>query len=331
MYTNRECILNIITNTMNKNTYSVLVVTYNRINKLKKCIECIEAQTIAPDRIIIINNNSNDGTKEYLDDISQRDTRYNVVHMESNVGGAGGFEQGVREFEQSGIQWLLMIDDDAMLQPDYIRSIDERIVHDDATEKYLAYAGAVYENGKLALNHRRILTKGCINREYPVGTDYYKKDVFECDQATFCGLVVNRKTVSAIGSPRGDFFIWYDDTEYSMRIRSIGEIYVVPKAFIIHECVNPEGGNNIAVFTRFKEKEYYGVRNRLIVSKQYYSRMTTLYMIFFIWLRIIKQLLWKITTMNNHDNKESADYNINLLKKACKDGVSGKTDKFANT
>ena len=46
----------------------VAIVTYNRLEKLKIALKKYENQTILPKYIIAVNNNSNDGTKEFLNE-----------------------------------------------------------------------------------------------------------------------------------------------------------------------------------------------------------------------------------------------------------------------
>lgn len=43
-----------------------VLVTYNRIEKLKKTLECYLTQTVPPKYILVVNNCSTDGTGEYL-------------------------------------------------------------------------------------------------------------------------------------------------------------------------------------------------------------------------------------------------------------------------
>ena len=45
----------------------VVIVTYNRLEKLKIALESYEKQKVKPKYILVVNNNSNDGTKEYLE------------------------------------------------------------------------------------------------------------------------------------------------------------------------------------------------------------------------------------------------------------------------
>ena len=72
-----------------------VIVTHNRIDLLKECLDCVNSQEIPFSRIIVVDNHSSDGTKEYLDKIG--DPRYIVIHSEKNLGGAGGFSLGLQE------------------------------------------------------------------------------------------------------------------------------------------------------------------------------------------------------------------------------------------
>ena len=43
-----------------------LIVTYNRLDKLKICLESYDKQKRKPDKIIVVDNNSNIETKYFL-------------------------------------------------------------------------------------------------------------------------------------------------------------------------------------------------------------------------------------------------------------------------
>ena len=44
--------------------YAVVVVTYNRLELLKECLEQVENQTIPAKKVIVVNNASTDGTEQ---------------------------------------------------------------------------------------------------------------------------------------------------------------------------------------------------------------------------------------------------------------------------
>ena len=52
---------------MKEMSFGVAVVTCNRLNLLKECVDAINSQEVPFSKIAIVNNNSNDGTEEFLD------------------------------------------------------------------------------------------------------------------------------------------------------------------------------------------------------------------------------------------------------------------------
>lgn len=51
----------------------VVLVTFNRLNCLKKALDEFEKQTYLPKRLIVVNNSSTDGTAEYLSEWKKND------------------------------------------------------------------------------------------------------------------------------------------------------------------------------------------------------------------------------------------------------------------
>ena len=76
-----------------------VVVTYNRLELLKLTIEKLLGQNRKLDEVIIINNASTDGTKEFLESLGDKIT---YVSLEKNLGGAGGFSEGIRKAYENG-------------------------------------------------------------------------------------------------------------------------------------------------------------------------------------------------------------------------------------
>ena len=69
---------------------TAVVVTYNRLEKLKKVIESVRSQTASLLQILVVNNGSTDGSREWLE--SQNDI---YLINQGNLGGAGGFNTDI--------------------------------------------------------------------------------------------------------------------------------------------------------------------------------------------------------------------------------------------
>ena len=94
---------------------NTVVVTYNRKNLLKLCIDKLLEQSYAINKIIIVDNASNDGTREYLHELI--DDVFDIVFLDENLGGAGGFYFGIKRAYEIGCDYLWIMDDDTISTP----------------------------------------------------------------------------------------------------------------------------------------------------------------------------------------------------------------------
>ena len=186
--------------------YGVVIVTYNRLELLKECIENCNRQTIPFEKIIIVNNCSTDGTDEYLQQY-KADTRFVISEQTENLGGAGGFRVGLELAGKEDLDWVLIIDDDAMIAEDYIQKCD-RVIR--RYPNVVACSGTVYTDGKIQTIHRRVIANRTLYLEKNVPLSAYERKCFRYDLATFCGLMVRADILAKIGLPKSEYFIWYD-------------------------------------------------------------------------------------------------------------------------
>lgn len=241
--------------------YAVVIVTYNRKQLLQECVRKVEEQRIAPESIIIVNNASTDGTLNYLEELNRENENVDIINLPHNTGGAGGFAKGIELSLHKDVECLLIIDDDAMIGRDYMQKILQA-KHQNPT--YRAFAGTVKTDGKIDTYQRRnlqkvgMLSKNCREQEY-------QQPSFLCDIASFCGLVVDVGLIKQIGLPHAEYFIWYDDTEYSLRIHQYSKIFVVTEAELNHKAKQGNGAHP----RRYDWKEYYAVRNRLLMVEEH--------------------------------------------------------------
>ena len=83
-----------------------LLVTYNRCKLLKRCIEHLQRQTATLDQILVINNDSTDGTVQLLDEMGI------TTITQENLGSAGGWRRGIEYALENGYEAAWLMDDD---------------------------------------------------------------------------------------------------------------------------------------------------------------------------------------------------------------------------
>ena len=92
-----------------------IVVTFNRKKMLKECIEALLKQSYDNQEILVIDNASTDGTKDYIKKLIDHKKVF-YYNTGKNSGGAGGFNYGVREALKHGYDYLWLMDDDSIAE-----------------------------------------------------------------------------------------------------------------------------------------------------------------------------------------------------------------------
>ena len=200
-------------------------MTYNRLPMLQKCIAKLEGQTKACD-ILVVNNASTDGTAEWLAERETNNSRLHVKNTGENLGGAGGFNCGMRWAIEVGYTCLWIMDDDCLPEPDAL----EKLLEADTL------LGGEYG----WLSSRCLWTDGSVcNMNLQRKTPYRDIDGFTflltpCVMASFVSLFLRREIVTEFGLPIKEFFIWSDDWEYTRRISREKPCYVAAESRVVH-------------------------------------------------------------------------------------------------
>jgi rhamnopyranosyl-N-acetylglucosaminyl-diphospho-decaprenol beta-1,3/1,4-galactofuranosyltransferase len=235
-----------------------VVVTRDRPMELRKATEALLAQTTPLNGIIVVDNAGNIPASITLADLPAE-----IIRFPANIGGAGGFRAGMERALACGADWVWLMDDDAIPDTGALSMLLGSLAH--LPPDTGALCGRVTECGKLALRHRRYFDDA-IGVERPVPKRLYSEPQVEIRTASFVGLLVSAVAAKSIGLPDADFFLSYDDTEYSLRLRRAGwRTFLVPGSHIMH--LRP--ANSRMRVNPFGHKHYYNVRNRIVVKRRF--------------------------------------------------------------
>lgn len=237
---------------------AAVVVTRNRKELLRRCLDCLAAQTVRPDAVVLVDNASTDGTVQMVSARQQQGLVYYNTGV--NLGGAGGFACGVRLAASAGYDALWLMDDDTLPEPQAL----ERLLSADKELK----------GGYGWLSSRAVDAQG---KDQPMNlqraTPYrdiagYGQPRVPAVMASFVSLLVPVSVVRRFGLPIAEFFIWSDDWEYTRRISRELACYVVPDSRVVHAMKNP-GVVNIAADTPERWPRYrWFYRNDVVLYRR---------------------------------------------------------------
>ncbi|MDR3190192.1 MAG: glycosyltransferase family 2 protein [Lactobacillaceae bacterium] len=241
---------------------SAVIVTYNRLELLKEAIAALQASLVKVEHIIVVDNNSKADTVDYLTSLGNQ---IEYVRLPENIGGAGGFNRGVRYFmEHTNDDYVWLMDDDTLVHPDTLTG-------------FLEFGAKQPNFGFLAADVRWIDGhRAKMNDPAPKGTlgkvPEDATEPVELMNATFVSLLMPRQIVAQIGLPITDFFIWGDDIEYTERAARVAPGYFIPAARVTHKMATNVGSNIMndsldrlpRYFYSYRNKVYYGAKRQLM-------------------------------------------------------------------
>ena len=202
---------------------ATVVVTFNRLELLKECICSLKEQTRKIDEIFVINNSSTDGTEEWLN--KQKDI---TTITQPNSGGAGGFYTGIKTAYEIGYDWIWVMDDDGLPLKNTLEELFKHansfvgvlnsLVVSKSNENELVFG---IEDLILKESYSSVLEVK--DKEYINGANFFN------------GTMLHREVIKRIGLPQPMFFIYGDEYEYYLRIKS-NEITIktITTSIILH-------------------------------------------------------------------------------------------------
>lgn len=240
-----------------------VIVTYNRLELLRRTISALRKQSRKLDSIIVVDNGCTDGTHEWLDG----ETDLYTIHQD-NVGGSGGFWRGIKEAYYQGFDYIWCMDDDVYPEPDCL----ELLLSKDSQEVGIL-CPLRKQNGRIFLsevkqfnlsNPFKSLHDNKLRRN-----EIQNNECIDIEGIAFEGPLIKNEVVEKIGLPNKELFLLYDDSDYSYRTVISG--YKV--RFVTNAILNKElfFANDDIVTKRKKGKWklYYHIRNTVYFNKKY--------------------------------------------------------------
>jgi GT2 family glycosyltransferase len=208
---------------------SVVVVTWQGAHLLPACLQSLRRQTV-PHTVVVVDNGSTDGTEDLL---TERFPEVVVVQTGTNLGFAGGAQAGL---EAAHTPYVALLNNDAVAEAGWLAAL----------------VGALDENpGAAAVTSRMLLQDTVppllnntgvvlLDDDYGADRDLRADAGTRLEPDTVFGFsggaaLLRRDAVEAVGGFPRRFFLYYEDTDLSWRLRLAGwDIRYEPTAIVHH-------------------------------------------------------------------------------------------------
>ncbi len=229
---------------------SIIIVSWKVKELLKKCLETVMASTGADFEIIIVDNNSGDGTKEMLErDFSGR---IKFIQSGANLGFAKANNLGLKR--ASG-DYVLFLNPDTEIGPEVLaQALEFMKTHPDCG---LLGPKMQFMDGSFQPSVRRFPTLMAImlmllklpklfphlqSIERYLATDFDYRKLQTIDQIMGAFMLAPKSLIDQLGGFDERFFIWFEEVDLCLRVKRAGkQVSYNPAITIIHH-----GGKSFA-------------------------------------------------------------------------------------
>jgi len=239
----------------------IIILNWHRLKDTLECLESVYALDYPNFKVVVVDNSS---IHDLPDSIIRTYPQVVLIKNDENIGYTGGNNAGMRFAMKAGADYLWLLNNDTTVEYDclskiiYLAESSERIgmvspmIHYAENPDNIQFGGSYID--WFHLNPLYPNTFTAISSEYQTG-----KDV--CLWGT--ALLIKRCVVERIGYLNEDFFAYWEDTEYSLRVLKCGLQNIVcstAKVFHKHQVT----GGKKKHFYYFMHRNYIFLGNHFI-------------------------------------------------------------------
>ncbi len=244
---------------------AIILVNYNGSDDTIECISSL-ARCVKQDFfIVVVDNSSTDTSVKKLKE-AQSIYKFELLVALDNKGFSAGNNIGIMYALEQKAEYILLLNNDTIVSPDFLDYLLEgfkefpncgatigKILYENQRNK-IWYAGG-------ALNHKTARTE-----HFNYGKDNLNKNeaLVKVTFATGCCLCLSSESVNKVGLLCEDYFLYEEDTDYSLRLTERGyDIIYVPKAIIYHKV-------SASVGECSPMAQYYITRNKYTLIRKHF-------------------------------------------------------------
>lgn len=269
----------------------IIILNWNNWPDVLECLSSLKNNDYPNYQVVIIDNGSREKPQV-------SDSEIKIIYNKENLGFSGGNNVGIKYALEKGADYVLLLNNDTIVSRDFLTKLVEagesnkkfgilgpKIYFADQKEKIWFAGGQVnwlYNKGTMRGYNE--IDKGQYDSSSTSAKGGPASDGQETDYITGCCLLIKRAVIEKIGLMPEDYFLYYEDTDWSLAAQEVGfKCIFVPGAKIWHKGSKSsiEGSPSYI---------YYHIRNGLIMAQKYAP--------WYIKIFLHLDILWRIKKQN---------------------------------
>ena len=261
-----------------KNHISIILINYNTPEDTKDCLKSLSKINSKGFNynVVVVDNASKENLTLHPSFLKNH-PEVDMIRSESNLGFSGGNNLGIQHaIDKYDSDFYLMLNSDTVVDKDFLSELYQMMRKDpkiglavskiyfhkgfefwqdsykkEDLDKVIWYAGGHMDWDNLLAFH--------------AGVDEVDRGQFEeekeTDFATGCAVMISREVIERVGLLDDDFFLYFEDLDYSLRVKEAGlKVMYCPKSIIWHKISRSTGGAGSPL------QLYYQTRNRFLLT-----------------------------------------------------------------
>lgn len=246
----------------------IILVNYNGYKDTIECVYSLKKINYSNYKIIIVDNASSDNSVEIL---KKKLNNCKIIESKKNLGFAGGNNLGIKYALDNQADYVLLLNNDTLVEYDFL----DNLVKCAKSDKNIGIVG-----GKIYYyyNPRLIWYAGGKLNSYTGRTKHIGVDEIDNGQydviaktqyVTGCMMLVSRRAIELAGLMDEKYFLYYEETDWNIKIRSKGfKIVYTPYAKIYHKVSSSTKQiNNMVGYYYDRNRNYFIIKNFRLLNK----------------------------------------------------------------
>ncbi len=227
---------------------SIIILSYNTIELLKNCLQSVLNSDLAnyAMEVIVVDNNSSDGSREYLEELKIKSEKLKVILNKKNIGYSGGNNVGLK-YAQG--KYVLFLNSDTVVEPKAFRKtldyMEKKPEAGALTPKTILFSGGMdpdchrgfptpWASLTYFLGLEKLFPKTRLFGQYH---QLYKDldKIHEIDAGFGTYLLTRKKIIDQLGGWDENYFFYGEDLDLFYRIKQAGwKVIFYPEPLVTH-------------------------------------------------------------------------------------------------